>query len=103
MTSPGLQNERTALAWQRMALSVLAGSAIVTRLTLDQLGAFALVCLAVTIPMCVWVLVESERRYRRGGAPQVRVVSRGGRAHAALALAVAVLAATELIALVAAP
>ncbi|WP_068277096.1 DUF202 domain-containing protein [Aldersonia kunmingensis] len=102
MTSPGLQNERTALAWQRMALSVLAGSAIVTRLTLDQLGVFALLGLAVTVPLCIWVLVESERRYRHDAGPRARARSRGGRTHAVLALAVALLGLTELVAMVAA-
>lgn len=100
--SPGLQNERTALAWQRMALSVLAGSAIITRVTLDRLGVVALIGLAVTVPLCVWVLVESERRYRHDAGPRARARSRSGRTHAVLAFAVALLGTTELIALIAA-
>ncbi|MCX5046211.1 DUF202 domain-containing protein [Aldersonia sp. NBC_00410] len=102
-TSPGLQNERTALAWQRTALAVLAGAAVVTRMTLHRLGIFALVGLLVAIPICVWVLVESRSRYRHDAAPQARTRSRGGRSHGALALAIALLAMMELAALVVAP
>ena len=42
MMDPGVGNERTALAWQRTALALVAGSAILTRLTFDRLGAVAL-------------------------------------------------------------
>ena len=89
---PGTAPERTALAWQRTALTVLAGALLVSRLTLDTLGAAAFVVVVVTVPIAVWVLVESRLRHRRG-------TRQGGRAAAALTAAVVALAATELVAL----
>ncbi len=35
---PGVYNERTALAWQRTALALVTGAAIVSRLSLNSLG-----------------------------------------------------------------
>lgn len=93
----GAANERTALAWQRTALGALAGAAVLARLTVDRLGAAALVGLAATLPVCVWLFVEGRGRYRRDPGLVRRPAPRGGRAP--LALAVAVLASTELAAL----
>jgi uncharacterized membrane protein YidH (DUF202 family) len=81
---PAAQNERTALAWQRTALSVLAGSAVLGRLGFEVLGAWSLLGVAVAAPLSGWLLMESRFRY---GRP-----SRGGRAPAALAVATSVLA-----------
>jgi uncharacterized membrane protein YidH (DUF202 family) len=88
---PGTQVERTALAWQRTALSVLAGSLILARLTLDDLGPVALVALALALALSGWVLLRSRpHHHHRGGA---------GSAAAALSAAIALLCLTELVAL----
>jgi uncharacterized membrane protein YidH (DUF202 family) len=92
----GLQRERTALAWQRTALSLVVGSVLLARLTFDRLGALALASPAIALPLSVWVLVQSRRRYR--GDPQRRL-RRGGGTPAVLAVAAAALALTELAAL----
>lgn len=101
MPDPGLGNERTALAWQRTALALVAGSAILARLTFDRLGVLALVSVVVALPLSVWVLVESRGRYAHDAGVRRRRRPRGGRAPAALTVATAVLALTELAALVA--
>lgn len=97
---PGLQNERTALAWQRTALSVMAGAAALARLTVGRLGPVALLGLVVALPLTLWVLVESQGRYRRDAGGQDRPRARSGRAPACLAVTVAVLALIELAAIV---
>jgi uncharacterized membrane protein YidH (DUF202 family) len=89
---PGTAGARTALAWQRTALTVLAGALVLSRLTLDALGPAAFVVVVVSVPLAVWVLVESRFRHRRG-------TLQGGRAAAGLTAAVVALAATELVAL----
>jgi uncharacterized membrane protein YidH (DUF202 family) len=89
---PGTAGERTALAWQRTALTVIAGALLVSRLTLDTLGPAAFAVVVVAVPIAVWVLVESRLRHRRG-------IRQGGRAAAGLTAAVVALAATELVAL----
>lgn len=61
---PGLQNERTALAWTRTALALLAASAIVARLALDRIGAAAMAVVLGMIPLALWGLAVSARRYR---------------------------------------
>ena len=43
-----MQAERTALAWQRTGLSVAVAAAILARLTYGDLGAWALLALAVS-------------------------------------------------------
>lgn len=59
---PGLQNERTALAWTRTALALLAASAVLARFALDR-GEAVAAALGV-VPLALWVLVLSARRYR---------------------------------------
>jgi uncharacterized membrane protein YidH (DUF202 family) len=98
---PGAGNERTALAWQRTALALVAGAALLTRLTLDRLGWFAVVSVVVAGPLAGWVFVESRLRYAQAAAVRARPRPRGGRAPLALALATVVVATVELAALVA--
>ncbi len=95
---PGMPNERTALAWQRTALAVLGGSALMARLTLRSSGPAALLILAVALPLSAWVLVESRLRYR-ARARQWQVPPRGGLFPTALTLATLAVAAAELVAL----
>lgn len=47
--------ERTALAWQRTALAVIAAGAILTRVTVDRLGPVATFSVAVAAPLGLWV------------------------------------------------
>ena len=61
---PGLARERTALAWQRTALSILFGTLLLARLTIGRIGVIAIVMVAVSAPMAFWVYAESRRRYR---------------------------------------
>lgn len=89
---PGLSAERTLLAWQRTALAVTAGSALMARLTFGDLGVAALLLLGAAVALSGWILLDSRTRGRRERL-------RGGVASAVLALAVVLMAATELIAL----
>lgn len=102
-SDPGLVNERTALAWQRTALSLIAGSVIVARLTFERLGAFALLSALIALPLSLWVFFESRRRYAVDAGVRRWSPSRSGRAAAALGAATAVLALTELAALLSRP
>lgn len=100
-SAPGVQNERTALAWQRTALSLMAGSVALTRLTFDRLGLVSLASVVVTVPLCLWVLSHSRRRYQRRAAASTAAAAsgHGAVASAALMLSVVAMAATELAAL----
>lgn len=97
----GAQNERTALAWQRTALSLLAAAAAVSRLTIDRLGPPALLCVLSAVPLSLWVFLEGRGRYRRDAATGGHLSARCGRAPACIALATAIMATTELAALLA--
>lgn len=99
---PGIANERTALAWQRTALSIVGGAAILARLRADDLAVLVLP-LSLAALLGLWVLVESRNRYRRttrsvGTDGRTR---RGGRAPAVLAAATVLIAVSELVALLA--
>lgn len=94
--TPGLQNERTALAWQRTALSLIVATAALARFAYEQVGYVGLLCL-VALPLSTFVFYESRARYRRreaGGAP---ARSRGGIAALALTVCIVVLCLTGLI------
>lgn len=88
-TDSGLTAERTRLAWQRTALSVVAGAALMARLTFAELGRSALVLLGVALLLSAWILLDSRTRGRRDRL-------RGGVASAVLATAVILMALTEL-------
>jgi uncharacterized membrane protein YidH (DUF202 family) len=100
---PGVQNERTALAWQRTALAIIAGAAILARLTEHRLGVWALVPLVVAAPLGGWAFLESRRRYLRSAHVTEDLRRRGGRGPLTLTLAVVVIGATELAALLLQP
>lgn len=95
----GRQNERTALAWQRTALSLLAGAAVLSRLTYERLGILSLVSFALALPLCLWVFVESRGRYRHDAGVRLRARPRGGRAPALLTAGLVWMALTELTAI----
>jgi uncharacterized membrane protein YidH (DUF202 family) len=94
----GLANERTALAWQRTALSLVAASAVLARLTWSTLGAVAVVPLLAALTLSVGVLVDGWGRYTHAaGAGRRR--SRGSHAPLALTGAAVLLAIVELAAI----
>jgi uncharacterized membrane protein YidH (DUF202 family) len=97
----GVSNERTALAWQRTALSLLAAAAIIARLTWTELGALAAVPLAGAVMLSGWVFWESRGRYAHDAGTRPRARARGGRAPTALTVAITLIALTELARLVA--
>lgn len=101
---PGVHTERTALAWQRTAVALLTGAAIVSRLTLVRLGAPAVTCVVVALPVTLWVLWKGRSRYRRQAVPPPALpapADRGGaRTPAALAAVTALIALIELTALI---
>jgi len=91
----GLSNERTALAWQRTALSLVAGAAILGRLTFDRLGFIAVGLLGAAIGLCLWVFAESGWRYAQQLGVRQRRSGRGGRAALFLTIAACLIAITE--------
>jgi len=98
---PGSSAERTALAWQRSALALLAGTAITLRLSFDRLGPIAFVTPALVAPLACWVLLSSRGRYAHHCGTRIRDEPPDGRAPAGLALATMVLAAGKLVAIIA--
>jgi len=99
MEDPGSSAERTALAWRRSALALLAGAAITMRLSLDRLGPVAFVSPALVAPLACWVLLESRGRYAHHCGTRIRNEAPDGRAPAGLALALIVLAVGEFVAI----
>ncbi|UVF79362.1 DUF202 domain-containing protein [Gordonia mangrovi] len=89
----GVADERTSLSWQRTALAVMAGGAIMCRLMVDNWGIWSVVPLVAGLGLGGWSFAEARLRH-----PRQR--SRGGRAALLVALAVAVLGLCEAIALV---
>lgn len=61
---PGLQPERTALAWRRTALALLVGSVVGARLLADAWGWLALALGALGAASAVVVSVAGARRAR---------------------------------------
>ncbi|MCE1177541.1 MAG: DUF202 domain-containing protein [Micrococcales bacterium] len=68
MASPpvdrGLQQERTALAWQRTGLAMVAGALLVGRLTLTTLGIAVVVPTLAAVAAGLWLVVSQLRRTR---------------------------------------
>jgi uncharacterized membrane protein YidH (DUF202 family) len=91
---PGSPGNRTTLAWQRTALSLVTASAIVARLGYDRVGPLAPLSLVVLVPLGAAVLVLAGGAAGRPGSGR-------GVVAALLATAVALVAVTELVALVA--
>ena len=59
---PGVALERTALAWQRTALSLVAGCAITARLQWSTAGIAAVAPLLVATVLASWVLRGTRPR-----------------------------------------
>ena len=103
---PGMQPERTALAWRRTALAMGVGSIAALRVFPLALGPWALVPTAVAVAIAIAVFVIAQLRYRRNHRaltsrdPGTRVVLAGGGLVAIVALATlgfAVIAAVLLV------
>ncbi|HLU57698.1 MAG TPA: DUF202 domain-containing protein [Pseudonocardia sp.] len=62
---PGLQPERTALAWRRTGLAVAVGAIASTRLLAPELGAGAVVLGVLGLALAGLLVVGSSRRVRR--------------------------------------
>ncbi|KJL31370.1 YidH family protein [Microbacterium azadirachtae] len=62
---PGLQPERTALAWRRTALALAGGSVVIMRILPSVIGGAALALGFAGLALALIVLVGSHRRYRR--------------------------------------
>jgi hypothetical protein len=88
---PGLQPERTALAWRRTGLAVAVGAIAGTRLLAPALGAGALVVGLLGLSLAVLLVLGSTRRARRTEACLLQdgnlVSGPGGRLIAAVCVA----------------
>lgn len=61
----GLQSERTALAWQRAALSVAVGSLVLMRLAAEWIGVPGLLAGLAGLVAAAVILVRSHGRHAR--------------------------------------
>lgn len=91
------QPERTALAWQRTAISVLAAGLVMARLAALHDAALVVPVVAVVLPLAAWVLASSRRGYGvRSGRTRDRTLQ-VGLVGAALAGALAAMCLVELL------
>lgn len=90
MTDPGLARERTALAWQRTALTLAAGTLIIARVNVERSPLVAYVETGIGLPLCLWAAVLLGHRGRQRGTLD-------GRPFALLALVIIVLATAEFV------
>jgi putative membrane protein len=61
---PGLQLERTALAWRRTGLALTVGALVATRILPDVLGAWALIPAGFGLIAAVAIIVLAHRRHQ---------------------------------------
>jgi uncharacterized membrane protein YidH (DUF202 family) len=89
-----MSGERTSIAWDRTALTVITGVVVLARLNLERLTPLALLFLAVTLAAALGAVVTRPTA-REVGRPMSRPRP-DGRRSALVALAVFGLAASEL-------
>lgn len=63
---PGLQQERSRLAWRRTVLSVVAVAALIVKVLTMRLGTGSVVPAAVALAMVGWLVLAWMRRSRLG-------------------------------------
>ncbi|MEO3936790.1 DUF202 domain-containing protein [Dermatophilaceae bacterium Soc4.6] len=93
--TPGLAVERTTLAWQRTALSLLGVSLLLARLAYERLGPAVLVVVAVSLAHVVGLLrgLRHRQHARLGTSTSRRPPMAVGTHAALLSLQVTLLAA----------
>jgi hypothetical protein len=103
---PGLQPERTALAWRRTGLAVAVGAIAGARVLVPTLGAGAIVVGLLGLGLATLLVLGSTRRARRAQACLLQdgnlVSGPGGRLIAAVCIACTSLGVAALWAVVAA-
>jgi hypothetical protein len=103
---PGLQPERTALAWRRTGIAVAVGAAAATRAFLPALGLGAVVIGLLGLCLATLLVLGSVRRVRRAEAALLQdgslVAGPGGRLIAAVCAACTALGVAALALVVAA-
>jgi uncharacterized membrane protein YidH (DUF202 family) len=62
---PGLQNERTALAWIRSSLALLGAALIVVRVAATTTPALAVILAVASLLLAGYSLASAAHRYRR--------------------------------------
>lgn len=99
--TPNSNIRRTVMSWQRTALALIGAAAVMARLTWDELGPAALLVLAASMGLAIWVLIEGFFRYHSThSSPGNMRATAGGRAPMALALSVSLMALVQLVAVV---
>jgi putative membrane protein len=98
---PGLQQERTALAWRRTGLALVVGALTVGRLTMGTLGSAVLVPTLVAAALSAWVVSVTLRGKRYAHAhpdePSFDRILRDGRVPAVVVVVTMSLALGELL------
>ena len=101
---PGLQPERTALAWRRTALAVAVGAVAGARLLAPALGAAAVAVALLGLALAALFLFGSTRRARRAQDALLRdghlAAGPGGRLLAVVSIACTALGVVALAAVV---
>lgn len=92
---PGLQPERTALAWRRTGLALLTGSLVATRILPEVLGVWAVGVGVLGVLASGALLIAVQRRYH---GHHTRLTTEGDRAPIAGGRLIAATAAFTMVA-----